>query len=55
MLIQRQRHLTHLAEERHSVCVPCICSLGEVVIRPLLDGEWQKYIYDHNTIPQKKL
>lgn len=45
-----KRHLSHLAEESHSVCVPCVCCLGEVVVRPLMDGERQKYINQCKTI-----
>lgn len=45
---ERARWTSHLAEECHSVRVPCICSLGEVVIRPLLDRKHQKHISSTN-------
>lgn len=34
---RHEKGLTHLAEERHSVSIPCIRSLSEVVVRPLLE------------------
>lgn len=39
-----ERHVTHLAEESHGMRIPCVCSLGEVVIRPLLKQKQEKYL-----------
>lgn len=42
--LNKERHVSHLAQESHSMCVSRICSLVEVVISPLLKWKHEKYI-----------